>query len=122
MTMRGVRGAITVDADQAEAVLEATEELLTAMLEANPKLKLEDLASVIFTTTGDLTSVHPAQAARRLGWTMVPLLCSTEIPVPGGLSRVVRVLIHWNTPISQQAIKHVYLREACRLRPDIESN
>ena len=122
MMMRGVRGAITVDVDQPEAVLEATEALLMAILDANPKLKLEDVASVIFTTTHDVTSVHPALAARRLGWKQVPLLCAMEIPVPGSLPRVVRVLMHWNTPLRQGAIRHVYLREASRLRPDLDSS
>jgi chorismate mutase len=120
MRTRGIRGAITVDVDQTASVLAATRELLLAMLHANPDLHPEDMASVIFTTTPDLTCVHPAKAARTLGWTQVPLMCAQEISVQGSLPRVIRVLIHWNTDLPQEAIKHVYLREAVQLRPDLD--
>ena len=119
MSVRGVRGATTVDHDQAEEILPATRELLQAILQANPTLQPEDLASVIFTTTPDLRSVHPARAARELGWSEVPLMCAQEIPVPGGLPLCIRVLLHWNTELPQSAIQHIYLQEAVRLRPDI---
>lgn len=119
MSVRGIRGAIDVKVDEPEAVLQATRTLLDALLDANPTLQPQDLASVVFTVTPDLSSVYPAQAARQLGWTDVPLLCTREIPVPGGLPRVVRVLAHWNTELPQKSITHVYLGQAARLRPDL---
>jgi len=121
MFVRGIRGATTVNSDQPEEILSATQELLIAIQQANPSMQTEDLASAIFTLTSDLNSVYPAKAARQLGWTQVPLFCTQEIPVPGSLPRCIRVLIHWNTPLSQQSIQHVYLREAVQLRPDIAS-
>jgi chorismate mutase len=119
MTTRGIRGAITVDADRPELILAATQELLGAILRANAGLQAEDIASALFTTTDDLVSVHPALAARQMGWEHVPMMCAREIPVPGSLSRCVRVLVQWNTERAQTAIKHVYLREAVSLRPDL---
>ena len=119
MTMRGIRGAITVTADQPELVLTATREMLEAILRSNPGLKTEDIASALFTTTDDLVSVHPALAARQMGWEHVPMMCAREIPVPGSLPRCIRVLVQWNTERAQTAIKHVYLREAISLRPDL---
>jgi len=119
MTIRGIRGAITVPADQPELILNATHELLSAILKANPDLKPEDIASVFFTVTEDLVSIFPAQEARQMGWSLVPMICSREIPVPNSLPRVIRVLVHWNTNCQQSAIKHVYLREAVNLRPDL---
>jgi chorismate mutase len=80
---------------------------------------LEDIASVLFTTTEDIASIYPALAARQMGWDHVPLMCAREIPVPGSLPMCIRVLIHWNTEIEQSGIKHVYLREAAKLRPDL---
>lgn len=121
MSVRGIRGAITTDQDSAADVLAATQELLLSILAANPTLLPQDLASAWFTTTADLRSVYPAQAARQLGWNLVPLMCSQEIPVPGSLERCIRVLLHWNTDLSQTAIQHVYLRQAIRLRPDLNS-
>src|SRR5512139_1292298 len=97
MPVRGIRGAIDVVNDSPENVLSAVCELLEAILLANPALKPADLASVLFTVTDDLLSVFPAQAARQMGWGDVPLMCAREIPVPGGLPRCVRVLLHWNT-------------------------
>lgn len=119
MTLRGIRGATVAPHNQAEAILAATRQLLLAILDANPALQPQDIASVIFTLTPDLDAVHPAQAARQLGWDQVPLLCAQEIPVPGSLPRCIRVLIHWNTPLSQAQVHHVYLGEAARLRPDL---
>jgi chorismate mutase len=117
--MRGIRGAITVAADKPELILQATRELLEAMLEANCEMRSEDVASVLFTVTDDLTSTFPAQGAREMGWGPVPMLCAREIPVPGSLPRVIRVLLHWNTEVSQSEITHVYLRDAVKLRPDL---
>ncbi len=118
MACRGIRGATTVEANTAEAILDATGELLAAMAEANG-LAAEDIASAVFTVTADLDAAFPAQAARQLGWHQVPLLDAREIPVPGSLPRCVRVLLHWNTSRSQAEIRHVYLRGAAGLRPDL---
>lgn len=119
MNIRGVRGAITVPADQSDLILEATRELLEAILKANDGMDPEDIASVFFTATPDLVSTFPAQGARQMGWGLVPMICAVEIPVPGSLPRVIRVLVHWNTDCDQSAITHVYLREAVKLRPDL---
>ncbi len=119
MTVRGVRGAITCAEDLPEAVLQATRELLLAILAANPEMDSQDFASIFFTATPDLCSVHPAKAARQLGWNNVPLLCAQEIDVPDSLPRCIRVLVHWNTSIPQQKIQHVYIGDAVVLRPDI---
>jgi chorismate mutase len=121
MPLRGIRGATVADQDQAETILQATRELLEAILSANPTLKPADLASVFFSVTEDLAAAYPALAARELGWNQVPLLCSREIPVPGSLPRCIRVLLHWNTDLPQSAIRHVYLGAAAELRPDLNS-
>lgn len=119
MPARGIRGAITVREDSPEAIREATRELLLAILEANPSLRPADIASVFFTVTEDIRSAYPALAARELGWGEVPLMCAREIPVPGSLAECIRVMIIWNTELSQKEIHHMYLREAVQLRPDI---
>lgn len=119
--LRGVRGATTVAADDPGLILEATRELLTAMLEANGIDDFDVIASIFFTTTQDLTSTFPAEAARELGMNMVPLLCNQEIPVPGRLKRCVRVMMQVNTRRSQDEMVHVYQREARSLRPDLTS-
>ena len=119
MSIRGVRGATVVTEDQPEYVLSATRDLLTCILEANPAMRAEDIASVFFTVTDDIQSVHPARAARQLGWDHVPMLCSQEIPVPGSLPLCIRVLLHWNTDLPQSDICHIYLGAASNLRPDL---
>ena len=119
MSIRGIRGATTVAADQPDLILQATCELLEAILEENEGMQPEDVASAIFTVTDDLASTFPAQAAREMGWSLVPMLCAREIPVHNSLSRVIRVLVHWNTDVSQSEITHVYLRDAVKLRPDL---
>jgi len=119
MSVRGIRGAITVEEDQPEAILQATRELLEAILKANPELRPDDIASTFFTVTVDLRSAYPAQAAREMDWGSVPLICAQEIPVPNGLRRCIRVLIHWNTELAINSIHHVYLRQATSLRPDL---
>ena len=118
MTVRGVRGATTVAADDAEAILSATEELVCEIVAANA-IDPEDVASALFTVTPDLRAEFPAAAARRMGWTMVPLLNFTEIGVPGRLPRCIRILVHVNTERTQAEMVHVYLREAVSLRPDL---
>jgi chorismate mutase len=119
MTIRGIRGATTVEADQSDLILDATRELLEAILDANNGMHPEDIASVFFTVTKDLVSTFPAQGARQMGWGLVPMICANEIPVPGSLPRVIRVLVHWNTDKGQSEVTHVYLREAVKLRPDL---
>ena len=120
MTLRGIRGATTVTEDTAEAILAATEELVRELVTANA-LASEDVASALFTVTPDLRAEFPAAAARRMGWTMVPLLNFTEIGVPGRLEKCIRVLLHVNTERTQKEMVHVYLREAVALRPDLVS-
>jgi chorismate mutase len=119
MYVRGLRGAITIPADQPEEIHAATSELLDAILADNPSLRVEDVASVIFTVTPDIQSSFPASAARQLGWESTPLMCAMEIPVPGSLPLCIRLLLHWNTELPQSSIKHVYLRGAASLRPDL---
>jgi chorismate mutase len=121
MPVRGIRGAINVDADVPEQILPATRELLQELLKANKIGGYDDIASIIFTTTSDLTSTFPAEAARGLGMSHVPLLCASEIPVPGSMPRCIRVLMHVNTDCRQNEMIHVYLRDAKKLRPDVTS-
>jgi chorismate mutase len=116
--IRGLRGAITVEANMASEILEATEALLSAMVEQN-KIALADIASVLFTVTSDLNAEFPAAAARKMGWKNVPLLCATEIPVQGSLPLAIRVLMHVNTAKTQEQIQHIYLKGAKVLRDDL---
>lgn len=117
MPLRGVRGATTVERDEADEILSATRELLEALVQVNG-VGLADVASVIFTTTADLTTAFPALAARELGWADVALLGAQEADVGLGPEHCIRVLIHWNTNHRQDEVVHVYLREAKQLRPD----
>lgn len=119
--VRGIRGATTVEQDEPELILEATRELLETMLRDNEIRDFELIASIFFTTTPDLVSTFPAEAARALGMTLVPLMCNQEIPVPGRLPKAVRVMMQVNTQKSQRQMKHIYLREAVKLRPDLVS-
>jgi chorismate mutase len=116
-TLRGLRGATTAAANTSAAILQATEELLRALQSANGFVP-EDVESAIFTSSPDLTAEYPARAARRLGWTEVPLLGAAEVAVPGGMPRCIRVLLHFYTAKAPGALKHTYLREAAKLRPD----
>jgi chorismate mutase len=118
--VRGIRGATTVVEDTAAAILEATEELVREIVASND-VNPAEVASALFTVTPDLRAEFPAAAARRMGWTMVPLLNFTEIGVPGRLQKCIRVLVHVNTERSQAEMVHVYLREAVSLRPDLVS-
>ena len=113
---RGIRGATTVAANTAEDILEATGDLLTALVRLND-LVPADIASAIFTTTPDLNATFPALAREGLDWSEVPLLCGHEMAVPGALERVVRVLLHVNTTRPPSEIRHVYLGGARSLRP-----
>lgn len=118
MAVRAIRGATQVAADDRALLLAGVEELLSAVLERN-SLAGEDLISVVFTATPDLVSEFPAYAARALGITDVPLLCATEIAVPGSLPRVVRLLAHVETDLPRAQLRHVYLHGAAALRTDL---
>ena len=118
MAVRAIRGATQVDADDRDEVLEATAELVSAVLERN-ELASEDLISILFTAMPDLTSEFPALAARQLGLGDVPLMCATEIAVPHALPRVLRLMAHVDTPRPRADVQHVYLRGAVALRRDI---
>jgi len=120
-TIRGIRGAITVSADQPDEILAATRELLEELLKVNAIEGHDEICSAIFTTTLDLTSTFPAEAARELGMNQVPLLCASEISVPDSMPRCIRVLLHVNTDRRQSEMVHVYLRDAAKLRPDVTS-
>lgn len=120
MRVRGIRGAVQVEANTPEAILNAARRLITEMVRANG-VEADDVAAVIFTCTSDLNATFPAEAARALGWDRVPLLCSREMEVPGSLPRVLRVLMLVNTTLAQDEVVHVYLGEAERLRPDLRS-
>jgi chorismate mutase len=114
---RGVRGATTAEANTRDAILDATREMLEQIVAAND-LRVEDIASAIFSTTPDLTAEFPAVAARQIGWLDTALMCTHEMAVPGSLERCIRVLIHWNTTRQPGEIVHVYVRGAQRLRPE----
>jgi chorismate mutase len=118
MRLIALRGANTVRANEAADILHATDELMRALLERN-RLEAADLVSCIFTLTQDLDAEFPAVAAREMGLSRVPLMCAREIPVPGALERVVRVLVHCYPPVGVEP-QHVYLGEARRLRLDLE--
>ncbi|MGB7327242.1 MAG: chorismate mutase [Rubripirellula sp.] len=117
---RGVRGATTVEIDDRDQILTATRQMLGLIIRRNG-IETKDLASAQFTVTSDLSAEFPALAARQLGWIEVPLLCGYEISVPGSLPLCIRILLHWNTDKPQSEIQHVYLHEAVRLRPDLDS-
>jgi chorismate mutase len=121
MPVRGIRGATSVEADTPGDIQAATTELLQEILRANQIEQFDEIVSAIFTTSSDLTSSFPAEAARTLGMHQVPLLCASEIPVRSSVARCIRVLLHLNTDKTQADMVHVYLREARRLRPDVKS-
>lgn len=116
--IRGIRGAVTVTENTPEAIREATKSLLSLIASEN-KITSKDIISIIFTVTNDLNAAFPAQAARELGWNLVPLLCTTEIPVPGSLEKCIRVLVHAYMSCSQEEVRHIYLGDAMILRPDL---
>ncbi len=117
MTVRGMRGATTATANTAEEIIEATQELIDALVRAN-QLSADDIASAFWTTTRDLTAEFPAFAARQVGWADVPQMCAHEMDVPGKLGMCIRVTLHINTEKAQRDIRHVYLRGATVLRPE----
>ena len=116
--MRGIRGAITVDVDDPQAIVAATKRLLIEMIKQNV-VELDDIASVLFSLTPDLRTAFPALGAREMGWVHIPMLHFVEIDVAGALPRVIRVLMHVNTMRGQAEIEHIYLDGARVLRPDL---
>jgi chorismate mutase len=118
VAVRAIRGAVQVDANDRAAVIEGTTELVAAVMSRNG-LVTDDVISVLFTATPDLTAEFPALAARKIGFQDVPLLCTAEIDVPGAMPRVVRLLMHVETDRPRSAVQHVYLRGAAALRLDI---
>ena len=119
MRLYALRGAITVDRNDAEEILAATDELMRELMGRN-ELDADALVSCIFTLTEDLDAEFPAVAARRMGLSAVPLMCAREVPVPGALPRVIRVLVHYYAD-ADHVSRHVYLRDARSLRADLES-
>ena len=117
MPCRGIRGAVVAEANTAAAVRNAARDLLEAIVAANG-VRPEDVASVFFTASPDITADYPALAAREMGWLDTALLCAQEIAVPNGLGRCIRVLVHWNTDKKPEEITHCYLGAAASLRPD----
>lgn len=118
VNLRGLRGATSVEADTKQNIVDATAELLREMLSRND-LSHDDLITIIFTATPDLTSEFPAAAARKIGISDIPLLCASEIDVEGAIPRVIRVLMHITTDKDRAALRHVYLRDARPLRTDL---
>ena len=118
MSVRAIRGAVQVDANERADILEGTTELVTEVMTRN-NLVPDDVISVVFTATPDLTAEFPALAARKIGFHDVPLLCASEIAVPSAMPRVVRLLMHIDTGKPRSELEHVYLRGAAALRLDI---
>ena len=118
MPVRGIRGAIDVARNEREEILSRTGELLRALVKAN-RVKADDVAAAIFSLTPDLDAEFPAIAARRMGWTDVPLMCAAELDVPRGMKKVIRILLLVNTNITPRKIKHQYLGKTPALRPDL---
>ena len=118
MAVRAVRGAVQISSNDRDEVLAGTTELVTEVMSRNG-LSTGDVISVLFTATPDLTAEFPALAARKLGFQEVPLLCASEIDVPGAMPRVVRLMMHIETSKPRSALQHVYLRGAAALRLDI---
>jgi len=121
MAVRGIRGATTVQQDTPEQIRAAARELMEEILRRNQIADFDDVISAVFTTTSDLSSAFPAEAARAMGMNFMPLLCAQEIPVPGSMARCLRILLHVNSDRSPREIEHVYLHDAQKLRPDLRS-
>jgi len=118
MKVRGVRGATTSDSNSREDILLAAHDLITDIIEAN-EIVVDDVASILFSTTADLNAEFPAVAARNLGFTNTALECLVEMNVPGSLARCIRVLMHVNSDKQQKEIRHIYLKNAKSLRADL---
>ncbi len=117
MTVRGIRGATTVNSNTKDNIIEETMILINRMISIN-HVEQDDIASIFFSVTRDLDSTFPATAARELNLTYTPLLCLNEINIPGSIEKCIRILMHINTKLKQKEIKHVYLNEAVSLRPE----
>ncbi len=120
MAVRAIRGATQLDVDDAEHMHERVVELLSQVMESNG-LTTDDVISVLFTATEDLTSAFPAVAARALGFTDVPLICARELSIEGSLPRAVRLMMHVESDLQKADVTHVYLHGAVVLRPDLSS-
>jgi chorismate mutase len=118
VTVRAVRGAIQVAADERQAILDGATELVVAVMARN-RIEPDQLISILFTATPDLKAEFPAYAARQLGLTDVPLMCASEIAVPGALPKTLRLLAHFDTDLSRSEVRHVYLGGAAALRTDL---
>ncbi|WP_274651641.1 chorismate mutase [Paenibacillus humicola] len=119
MSVRGVRGAITVDANEEQPILNATTDLLERVVAANGIVP-DDICSVFVTVTRDLDATFPARAIRTMpGWELVPLMCALEVPVKGSLEKCIRLMVMINTEKTQQQIEHIYMGRAQALRPDL---
>lgn len=119
MIMRGIRGAITVSADHPDEILGETRKLVLEMAKKNA-IDPEHVASVIVSTTADISSAFPAKAVRTIeGWTYVPVMCTHEMSVPGSMPLCIRVMMHANTTAEQKDIVHIYMNDAVKLRPDL---
>lgn len=117
--IRGVRGATTIQSDTVGFIQQETERLVLEMVKKN-NVNPDDVASVIISTTTDISSSFPAKAVRSIpGWTFVPVMCTHEMDVPGAISLCIRVLMHVNTDLAQKEIHHIYLNGAMKLRPDL---
>jgi chorismate mutase len=119
VAVRAVRGAIQVDADEPELIYQGVREMLADLLTRN-ELGQEDVISIFFTATTDLTSCFPAAGAREIGFSDVPLLCASEIAVPGAMPRTLRLLAHVETPLPRSEIRHAFLGAAAALRDDLQ--
>jgi chorismate mutase len=117
--LRGARGAIQVDRNDAEVIKESAEKLMRALIDAN-QIEKSNVSAVIFTLTPDLNAAFPAAVRNRIHWELVPFLCSQEIAVTGAMERVIRVLVLFETDLSQEKIRHQYLGTAEKLRPDLK--
>jgi len=116
--LRGIRGAVGIEENTREAILGTTGDLLKRLAEANG-VHPDRISMILFTATTDLTAAFPATAARELGWTRVPLMCSPELQVEGALPRIVRVMILADTELGPREIRHLFLGRAAALRPDL---
>lgn len=120
MTVRGLRGATTVGQDEEHAVLAATARLVQEMVQAND-IPVEDIVSVLISTTTDIQSAFPAKAVRTIDeWKYVPVMCTHEMDVPGAMPLCIRVLMQVNCSLTQQEVVHIYQNEAIKLRPDLQ--
>ena len=121
MTVRGIRGAITVSENTINDIIEDTKILLTKMIAEND-IDQTEIVSIFFSITKDLNATFPAKAARELGLHDTPLLCLNELDVPNSLEKVIRILMHVNSLKKQTEMKHIYLKEAIKLRPDLSKD